>query len=284
MGYNLNSKFHVLKNGNERVTSDYGYRSFTYKGKKYAGFHHGIDLISKKYGTDYIIAFENGIVTAVGNKVTGYSESSKSGNYIYIRHDNGYQTRYLHLKKDSMTVKVGDNVTKGQVIAFMGSTGFSTGNHLHFEVRYNGSSENPKEYLLGSKNIISVSYPINNTDSTKYKIGDEVIFTGTLYRDSYGNGPGAVKKNFKAIITLINNNSKCPYNINNGLGWVRREDIKPVSDKAAYKIKKGDTLWGIAKKYYGNGNKYKVIAEANEIKPPYIIYPNQIIIIPRLKI
>ena len=99
MAYNLNAKVHVLKNGNERVTSNYGNRSFKFNGKTYSGFHYGIDLISKKYGTDYIIAFADGVVSTIRNTVSGYSEEVSSGNYIIIKHNNGYDTRYLHDNK-----------------------------------------------------------------------------------------------------------------------------------------------------------------------------------------
>lgn len=219
MAYNLNAKVHVLKNGSERVTSNFGQRSLKFNNKTYNSYHYGIDLISRKYGTDYIIAFADGTVSVVNNNVNGYSETYASGNYIVIKHNNGYDTRYLHLKKNSMKVKVGDKVKKGQVIAYMNSSGFSTGNHLHFEIRKNGVALNPKNYLLGKNSIKS-----SKTSSVTKK---------------------ATTSKQKSTATKT------------------------------YTVKKGDSLWKIAEKYYENGTKYKQIAKLNNIKSPYIIYPGQ---------
>jgi len=262
MAYKLNAKVHVLKNGNEKVTSNYGNRTFTNKGKTYSGFHGGIDLICGKNGTDHIIAFHDGKISQVRNSVVGYNEKLSAGNYVYIDHDNGYQSRYCHLKKDTLCVKKGDKVKKGDVIAYMGSTGFSTGNHLHFEIRKNGKTVNPKNYLLGTNKISQINN-IKNTSSLIYNIGDKVMFTGYLYRDSYGNGKGAYKKNFKAQIYLINSGSKCPYNINNGLGWVKEEDLflSTNSNNEYYIVKKNDTLSSIASKYK---TTYKKLYELNK--------------------
>lgn len=283
MAYNLNAVKHVLQNGCERVTSDYGNRTFTYNGKTYSGFHGGLDMVSSKYGTDYIVAFDDGVVTATRNTIAGYTESQSSGNYVYIDHGNGWSTRYLHMKKGTVCVKVGDKVTKGQVLGYMGSTGFSTGNHLHFEIRKDGITQSPKDYLLGDKSI-SLSTPSQPSSNTNYKVGDKVRFTGILYRDSYGNGAGQSRTNLEATIYLVALGRKCPYNINSGLGWVRAEDITPISTPAPaskyYTVVKGDTLWGIAKKYYGNGNRYPEIAAANNIANPNIIHIGQKLLIP----
>lgn len=87
--------------------------------------------------------------------------------------------------------------------------------------------------------------------TTTYKVGDKVRFTGRLYRDSYGNGPGQTRTNLEATIYLVNPGAKCPYNINNGLGWVRAEDLKAItnSNNKYYTVVKGDTLSGIAARY-----------------------------------
>lgn len=141
----------VLKNGYEYVTSKYGNRTYTMNGKQVSDFHSGIDLISSKYGTDYIIAFADGVIT-----YAGYNGSY--GNVVYINHGNGYQTRYAHQKY--LNVKVGQTVKKGDILGYMGTTGNSTGNHVHFEVRINGSTVNPYDYVFNGKTIDS------NTDYT----------------------------------------------------------------------------------------------------------------------
>ena len=134
----------VLKNGYEYMTSGYGNRTYTMNGKQVSDFHQGIDLISSKYGTDYIVAFADGVVSYAGAN-GGY------GNVVYINHGNGYQTRYAHQKY--LNVKVGQTVKKGDILGYMGTTGNSTGNHVHFEVRINGNTVNPYDYVFNGKTI-----------------------------------------------------------------------------------------------------------------------------------
>ena len=79
--------------------------------------------------------------------------------------------------------------------------------------------------------IVPPNYVPTPTPSTlKYKVGDEVIFTGKLYGDSFGGKPGQTRKNLKAVISLVNDKGSKPYNINNGLGWVAEEDLKPFEE------------------------------------------------------
>ena len=120
------------------------------------------------------------------------------------------------------------------------------------------------------------------TGNLKYKVGDEVIFTGTLYRDSYGNGAGQNRNNLRAKIYLVNKNGSHPYNINNGLGWVKESDLTPINTTPGnyYTVVRGDTLWGIANKFYGNGSRYPEIAKANNISNPDLIYAGQKLLIP----
>lgn len=115
------------------LTSRYGYRNI-FGG---SSFHGGID-IANSYGTD-VVAADGGIVIYAGWNSGGY------GNLVEIDHQNGYVTYYGH--NSSLLVSVGDKVYKGQHIAEMGSTGRSTGNHCHFEVRINGERANPLNYL-----------------------------------------------------------------------------------------------------------------------------------------
>ena len=98
--------------------------------------HKGID-IAGRYGSP-ICAADGGTVTYAG-WMSGY------GYLIQIDHGNGYVTYYGH--NSELLVSVGDKVFKGQHIAEMGSTGRSTGNHCHFEIRYNGERQNPSNYL-----------------------------------------------------------------------------------------------------------------------------------------
>ena len=90
-----------------------------------------------------IVCLLNGI--AAGGTVTVARLSSSYGNYVMIYHGNGYATLYAHMS--SMAVSEGQVVTAGQVIGYVGSTGQSTGNHLHLEVRVNGTPTNPFNYF-----------------------------------------------------------------------------------------------------------------------------------------
>ncbi len=98
--------------------------------------HKGMD-IAAPYGTT--------IVAAADGKVTYSGTMGGYGNLIIITHENGIQTYYGHCSK--LIAKVGEEVKAGEEIAKVGSTGFSTGNHLHFEIRKNGSQVNPQKYL-----------------------------------------------------------------------------------------------------------------------------------------
>lgn len=116
------------------VTSRYGYRTDPFTGR--TAFHAGIDFAGPE-GTD-VFAVAPGIVTFAGVK-SGY------GNVVEINHGDGMTTRYAHAR--SLAVKVGDMVTKDQLVAYMGSTGRSSGPHLHYEVMRNGTQVDPASYI-----------------------------------------------------------------------------------------------------------------------------------------
>lgn len=120
------------------VSSYYGYRKDPFTGRK--AFHQGVDVAGKK-GSD-VIAVAAGVVTWAGRR-SGY------GRLVEISHGNGYVTRYGHNSK--LLVEEGDTVTKGGLLALMGSSGRSTGPHVHFEVLRNGKPVNPSNYLRASK-------------------------------------------------------------------------------------------------------------------------------------
>ncbi|OLO42422.1 hypothetical protein BTR23_02745 [Alkalihalophilus pseudofirmus] len=112
-----------------------GYIS-SYQGNRWGRFHKGIDIARP---SNYnILAADNGTVISAGWQ-GGY------GNTIRINHNNGIETLYAHL--ESIDVRVGQTVAKGQKIGIMGTTGNSTGIHLHFEVYRNGQLQNPMDYL-----------------------------------------------------------------------------------------------------------------------------------------
>ncbi len=115
----------------KKVTSPFGPRN--------KGYHYGMDIACKGVAGTDILAAKEGTVEKVslGNK--GY------GNHIIINHGDGTQTLYAHCKK--VTVKVNQKVKQGEQIGLVGSTGDSTGPHLHFEVRINGVRKDPKNFV-----------------------------------------------------------------------------------------------------------------------------------------
>ncbi len=115
-------------------SSVYGRRTDPFTGKK--SLHRGVDFAGKP-GAD-VITVASGVVTRA-ERVPGY------GNIVEIRHADGYSTRYAHNKKN--LVEIGDVVNKGDTIALLGSTGRSSGPHVHFEVHRNGKVVNPARFL-----------------------------------------------------------------------------------------------------------------------------------------
>lgn len=120
------------------MSSRFGKRNDPFTGKK--EFHAGMDFAGKA-GSD-VVAVAAGVVTWCGDR-WGY------GNLVEIDHGNGYVTRYGHNSK--ILVKLGDTVKPDQVIALMGSSGRSTGPHVHFEVLLNNRAVNPLKYIRASR-------------------------------------------------------------------------------------------------------------------------------------
>ena len=122
--------------GYTRISSPFGYRHCPYHGRE---LHGGVDLPAP-YGTN--------ILAAKGGTVVLSTYGSSFGNHVAVSHPDGSRTMYAHMS--ARLVSVGDTVVQGQVIGKVGSTGNSTGNHLHFEVWTNGSSSsrvNPMDYF-----------------------------------------------------------------------------------------------------------------------------------------
>lgn len=115
-------------------SSSYGWRVDPFNGNK--AFHEGLDFTANT-GTP-IRAAADGIVSSA-------ERTPDYGNIVKINHGSGLETRYAHASK--LLVKSGERVTKGQIVAEVGSTGRSTGPHLHYEIRLNGDALDPRKYL-----------------------------------------------------------------------------------------------------------------------------------------
>lgn len=122
--------------GYSKITSYYGWR---FGG---ADFHTGIDFSGTNVLGKTVVASNAGVVTFTNES---YTPGRGYGRYMIVDHGGGYTTLYAHLS--AITVAEGTRVKRGQAIAKVGSTGWSTGPHLHFEVRVNGAHQNPLNYL-----------------------------------------------------------------------------------------------------------------------------------------
>jgi len=119
--------------GFSTITSEFGWR---FGGSDY---HTGFDISGGGINGKTIVAANSGTVAYVKYGTTGY------GRYLIVDHGGGYTTLYAHCS--DILVEVGDQVSRGEAIAKVGSTGWSTGPHLHFEVRINGVAKNPRNYF-----------------------------------------------------------------------------------------------------------------------------------------
>lgn len=154
----------VLKSKKNQITFYYGKQ--TLLGKTY--HHTGIDIVKKSNSLDKIIAGQKGKVVGLRNNIKGFVNNSY-GNYIVLQHSNNIRTMYCHLKYNSVKVKIGQIVNKGEVIAYMGDTGMAHGAHLHFEVRNKNKPINPLPYLNDKKTILSYGQA---SDLKKYTNGN----------------------------------------------------------------------------------------------------------------
>lgn len=127
----ISQKLHCFPTKSHRISSRFGKRSR-------GDFHTGIDLCGAN--GDNIYAYKSGKVIKVQYSKVSY------GNMILIKHSNGLTTRYAHL--NDIKVKLNQTVKMGELIGHMGSTGNSTGNHLHFEVIIGGEPVNPYNYIF----------------------------------------------------------------------------------------------------------------------------------------
>jgi murein DD-endopeptidase MepM/ murein hydrolase activator NlpD len=137
-----------LPTTNFSFTSGFGYRYDPFNGG--SALHSGVDMAGP-VGTP-IMASADGVIVKAG-WANGY------GNLVEIDHGRGLTTRYGHLS--AINVSVGDRVTQGNQVGAMGSTGRSTGSHLHYEVRINGTAVNPMPFLEAARDVLEVQQSVD---------------------------------------------------------------------------------------------------------------------------
>lgn len=148
-----------------RLSSSFGVRKHPISG--YNKLHKGVDFAAKK-GTP-VFAGGNGVIEYIGNN-GGY------GKYIRIRHNNSYKTAYAHLNNFKKNLYKGDRVNQGDVIGYVGSTGNSTGPHLHYEIIFQNKQINPMKMKLPSGKILKGT-ELNRFKKLSKKIYSDFLFT-----------------------------------------------------------------------------------------------------------
>lgn len=141
----------LIKDKDYKITQNYGEN------------HVGVDIVGTTGGSSYIKAHSDGVVYNVvdgKNNDRNSSGVNSYGNYIQLKHSDGYYTLYAHLKK-GLKLKKGDVVKEGSVIGTMGNSGNSTGTHLHFEVR------NPNNYVIDPTKYLNEDLPYERGDDLR---------------------------------------------------------------------------------------------------------------------
>lgn len=217
----------VFKNNGCKVT-------FKFKGAS----HKGIDLVGPGATFDYVVAHSDGTVVAVVSNINyNTSKTGKRiyGNYVKIRHDNGMYTLYAHMKYGSIAVSKGQRVSKGQVLGYMGNTGYAFGAHLHFEVRdENDKYIDPTPYVDGDLPAPKMPEPTPSPVELKYNIGDRVKING-VYLTSMSDeklDPAITVGTITDRITDKKTGAKNPYLLDNGnIGWVNDDVIVGIYEE-----------------------------------------------------
>lgn len=151
------------------VNSEWGWRTHPISGVEH--LHDGIDLHGIANSTN-IIASMGGTVISIVNECASFDSNGCGGgygNHVVIQDTKGNTNLYAHMYLDTITVAVGDTVSQGQVLGKVGSSGNSTGPHLHFTIRINGISVNPRDYISAEnpRPASLASIPFNEATFTK---------------------------------------------------------------------------------------------------------------------
>ena len=164
----------VVNEAMKRITQSYGKS------------HTGIDIGWRSdENQNKVFAHSAGVVVAAvdgKNKSPGSRGMASYGNYVDIDHGNGFKTRYAHLRKNTVLVKVGDNVTENTQIGIIGESGNVTGRHLHFEVFLNKNRINPTPFLV-KPFISTLTYQAHDS---VYQWNPNVSFGSTEYAGNFG--------------------------------------------------------------------------------------------------
>ena len=220
--------------------------------------HKGIDIVGTGYTSDYIVAHSAGEVVGVRCDYTTKDKTGHSyGNYVKIKHPNGMYTLYAHLKYGTVCVNVGDIVETGTILGYMGTTGHSTGVHLHFEVRDKTDTKiNPTDYINADlPGSVKADEDITNNELSEeelLKMANDVIL------GKYGNGNARVKALgdlYEIVQTKANEIVRATKE--------QKEKATKNTDNKIHTVKKGENLSKIAKLY--NTTWKKIYSDNKEV-------------------
>lgn len=231
----------VLKNGKCEVSQKY-------KGTR----HNGIDLVGAGYTLDNVVAHSDGTVVGVVsncNRNTSKSGERIYGNFVKIKHDNGMYTFYAHLKYGSVTVSLNQRVTKGQVLGYMGNTGYSFGAHLHFEVRNANNVQIDPTAYVGADLPVAEKQDANISNNASYKVGTTYT-TQVILKVRAGAGTNYAQKSYNQLTVNAKANAYST-GVNRGClkagTRVTCQEIRQVGNETWIRIPSG---W-VAGKYNG---------------------------------
>lgn len=214
------------------------------------GVHNGVDIRGKYAGreTDILSPADGTVISIRNNYKTQDSSGNSYGNFIKIDHGNGISSLMAHLKYNSIKVNVGDKVTKSQKLAVMGTTGHSTGIHVHYEIFKNGIKVNPLDYTYVHLNQF--------IDDSSRKFVKFIDFITPVQRDNKIN---QLKVNVDKL-NIREDAGKQYYS----KGYVKKDsiynytEVKKMKDYTWYKI--GNNAW------IANEGTYLTILEKDEYK------------------
>lgn len=218
------------KNGACRVSSPYGNRILN----GVPGWHAGIDLVGLD-GDRLLVAPCDGVIrTSTLIPKNDTDDTWEWGNYIRLDTNDGYVVFMCHMAE--RRVKAGQKVKAGDVVGVQGNTGYSFGEHCHFEVRRNGAVVNPAP-LLGIANAVGVYREAEKLPSSfsPYAVGSSVFFTGQK-QYAYASSEKAVEASpCSGKITAIYEKGRHPYHVvgNSVYGWVNKSDVSATAPVVA---------------------------------------------------
>lgn len=207
------------RNGSCRVTSPFGDRVLNGTQE----FHPGIDLVGAD-GDRVLVAPCDGVIGVSTMIPKGTNRTWEWGNYVRLDTPDGYNVYLCHMAE--RRVKAGDTVKAGDVLGIQGNTGYSFGEHCHFEVRKKGSVVNPAP-LLGIKNTAGLYREADKVSVSPFRVGSAVWFTGEK-QYAYASSERAVEaKLCRGKITAVYEKGRHPYHVvGDGVyGWVNKSDL-----------------------------------------------------------